>query len=171
MSDYQDTPSPIDWEGWRPEIRATLMFIRDGDEILLIRKLRGLGAGKINAPGGKIDPGETPRESAIRETEEEVRVTPLNPRKVGELSFAMSDMPDIFCHVFVASEHEGTPVETEEAIPIWTHRYQVPYDQMWEDDRHWLPRVLEGERFRGRFLFQGERIQWMDIDWEVDYPD
>ncbi|NIP19285.1 MAG: NUDIX hydrolase, partial [Akkermansiaceae bacterium] len=103
--------------------------------------------------------------------EEEVRVTPLNPRKVGELSFAMSDMPDIFCHVFVASEHEGTPVETEEAIPIWTHRYQVPYDQMWEDDRHWLPRVLEGERFRGRFLFQGERIQWMDIDWEVDYPD
>ena len=36
------------------------MFIIDEAkrEVLLIRKKRGLGAGKINGPGGKIDPGE-----------------------------------------------------------------------------------------------------------------
>lgn len=169
MEGDPDTPSPIDWETWRPEIRATLMFVLDGDELLLIRKLRGIGAGKINAPGGKIDPGETPLEAAIRETREEVLITPLHPRKVGELCFAMTDMPDIFCHVFLARGFEGTPTETEEAIPMWTHRYQVPYDLMWEDDRHWLPRMLEGESFRGRFLFEGERIEWMKVDWEVDY--
>lgn len=162
-------PSPIDWAGWKPEIRATLMFVRDGDEVLLIRKLRGIGAGKINAPGGKIDPGESPLASAIRETQEELHITPLAPRKMGELSFAMSDMPDIFCHVFTASGHEGTPTETEEAIPMWTHRYRVPYELMWADDRHWLPRMLEGERFRGRFLFEGERILWMKIDWDVSH--
>ena len=161
--------SPIDWEGWRPGIRATLMFVRDGDEVLLIRKLRGLGMGKINAPGGKIDPGETPLESAIRETQEEVHVTPHHPRKMGELHFAMSDMPDIHCHVFTASEFTGEPTETEEAVPMWTHRFKIPYEQMWEDDRHWLPRMLEGERFRGYFVFKGERIEWMEIDWEVDY--
>lgn len=161
--------SPIDWEGWIPEIRATLMFIRDGNDVLLIKKLRGIGAGKINAPGGKIDPGETPLESAIRETQEEVKVTPLNPRKMGELSFAMSDMPDIFVHVFVASGLEGTPEETPEAIPMWTPRFKIPYDLMWADDEHWLPRMMEGERFRGKFYFEGERIHWMDIDWDVDH--
>ncbi len=164
-------PSPIDWDAWRPEIRATLMFVRHGDEVLLIRKLRGIGAGKVNAPGGKIDLGETPAESAIRETEEEVKVTPINPRKMGELSFAMTDMPDIYCHVFVASEHEGEAAETPEAIPMWTHRFRIPYELMWEDDQHWLPRMLEGETFRGKFLFEGERIQWMEIDWSVGFAD
>tara|TARA_B100000674_G_scaffold478036_1_gene474683 strand:- start:984 stop:1259 length:276 start_codon:yes stop_codon:yes gene_type:complete len=83
--DFSSVPSPIDWGQWTPDMRATLMFIRDGNEVLLMRKLRGIGAGKINAPGGKIEPGETPLEGAIRETQEELLVTPLEPRKMGEL--------------------------------------------------------------------------------------
>ena len=60
-------PAPtIDWSTWQPQMLATLLFIfRDG-EVLLIRKKRGLGAGKINGPGGKIDPGETPEQCAVR---------------------------------------------------------------------------------------------------------
>ena len=70
-------------------MRATLMFIREGNDVLLMQKLRGIGAGKINAPGGKIESGETPLEGAIRETEEELLVTPLKPRKMGELFFCL----------------------------------------------------------------------------------
>ena len=71
----------IDWKSWQPGVRATLMFIIDEAkrEVLLIRKKRGLGAGKINGPGGKIDPGETSLECAVRETQEELGVTALNP--------------------------------------------------------------------------------------------
>lgn len=36
------------------------MFVVRGGEILLIEKKRGHGAGKVNGPGGKIDPGESP---------------------------------------------------------------------------------------------------------------
>ena len=60
--------SPFDWPLWRGHIHATLMFVVQGDSILLIEKKRGLGAGKINGPGGKIDPGETPEEAVMRET-------------------------------------------------------------------------------------------------------
>src|SRR5438094_443021 len=66
----------MDWKNWTPRERANLCFILKDDRLLLIRKKRGLGAGKINAPGGKIDPGETALESAIRETREEVGVVP-----------------------------------------------------------------------------------------------
>ena len=64
--------SDIDWDTWQPEEVATLMFIIQGDSVLLIRKKRGLGAGKINGPGGKVEGDETPLDCAIRETEEEL---------------------------------------------------------------------------------------------------
>ena len=48
----------IDWQGWRADEHATLCFVIRGGEILLIRKLRGLGAGKINGPGGRLEPSD-----------------------------------------------------------------------------------------------------------------
>ena len=40
---------------WRPVHQATLLFVINDGNVLLIRKKRGLGAGKINGPGGKLD--------------------------------------------------------------------------------------------------------------------
>ena len=166
--DDSDDPSPIEWNAWTPEIRATLMFVVDKFEVLLIKKLRGIGMGKINGPGGKIDPGESALQSAVRETQEELHVTPINPRKMGELFFAMTDLPDIHCHVYMAKEFEGTPTETDEAIPRWTRMDQIPYDLMWEDDKYWLPQMLEDDRtFEGRFCFEGERIRWKKLEFDV----
>lgn len=154
----EPVPPRIDWTSWSPGIRATLMFvIRDG-RILLIEKKRGLGAGKVNGPGGKIDPGETPLEAAVRETREELGILPLTPRKVGELWFAMSDVPHILCHVFRAEDFTGEPVETDEAVPLWTDLGAIPYDRMWEDDIHWLPLLIRGGTFHGRFSFEGETL-------------
>lgn len=150
-------------------MRATLMFIRVGEEVLLIEKQRGIGAGKINGPGGKIDPGETPLECAIRETQEELCVTATGVKKMGELFFGMSDMPDIHCHVFMADGYEGTPTETPEAIPAWTKVSEIPYERMWEDDRFWLDDMLEGKSFRGRFVFEGEAIVWQEVTFGIEW--
>jgi 8-oxo-dGTP diphosphatase len=162
-------PSPIDWSAWSGVIHATLMFIIKDERVLLIEKKRGLGAGKINGPGGKIDPGETPLESAVRETIEEVLVRPLAPRKLGELWFSMSDCPDILCHVFRAEDFDGEPGETDEAVPVWTHLGELPYERMWEDDRHWLPLLVAGTTFHGRFVFEGEAMRWMDMRTGMDW--
>jgi 8-oxo-dGTP diphosphatase len=148
----------IDWRAWKPQQRATLVFvIRDG-EMLLIRKKKGLGAGKINAPGGRIGPGETPAEGAVREAQEELRVTPTGIRKTGELRFQFIDGLSLHVHVFAASGCIGSPQETEEATPIWARIDAIPYDQMWEDDRHWVPVMLSGRTFQGRFIFDGDRM-------------
>ena len=129
-------PSPIDWSTWTGEMQATILFIIHDGNVLLIEKKRGLGAGKINGPGGKIDPGETPMAAAIRETQEELLVTPIAPRKLGELQFSMSDCPDIHCHVYRADAFSGTPTETDEAVPVWTPLEELPYHRMWEDDQY-----------------------------------
>lgn len=152
-----------EWEGWVGEIEATLLFVVRGGEILLIEKKRGHGAGKVNGPGGKIDPGETPLQCAVRETEEELYISVRDARKVAELWFRMSDYPGILCHVFLGSDFTGEPTETEEAVPLWVPVNAIPYARMWEDDIHWLPLVLGGEALLGKFVFEGEKMVSKEI--------
>jgi 8-oxo-dGTP diphosphatase len=159
-----ESATRTEWVSWEPVIRATLMFIVKDGNVLLIEKLTGIGKGKINGPGGKIDPGETAEQAVIRECQEELHITPLDPRKMGELCFAMTHIPDIHCHVYVATEFDGDPRPTREANPLWKPISEIPYDKMWEDDRYWLPQMLNGEKFFGRFDFNEEEIQWMGLD-------
>ena len=148
----------FDWASWQPKECATLLFVvRDG-QILLIRKKRGLGAGKINGPGGRIEPGRhrlTPpcarraRNSASR----------LFPRSC-EANFIFSLSMAIACIAvsFVSEDFVGEPVETPEAIPLWTPLNAIPYEEMWADDICWLPDVLAGGKVRGFFHFEHERL-------------
>ena len=54
-------------DDWSPKEIGTLVYVADGDRILLIEKLRGHGAGLINAPGGRLEHGVIPL-SQVKET-------------------------------------------------------------------------------------------------------
>ncbi len=135
--------------------QATLCYIIKENRVLLIHKLRGVGAGKINGPGGKVDPGETPLAAAIRETQEETGVTPLNLRLRGELRFHFGLDEVVHCLIYQADDYVGQPQTTAEAVPEWYELDSLPYDEMWEDDRHWLPLLIGGSRFEGDVVVQG----------------
>ena len=160
------TVDGVDWGAWTPTVRATLLFVVRAGQVLLIRKKRGLGAGKINGPGGKLDPGETAEQCAVRETLEEVGVRATGVREAGQLWFEFVDGLRIHCTVFRASGCVGTPVETDEARPLWTSVDALPYAEMWADDRHWLPAMLAERPFRLWATFDGERM--LDHRLEVD---
>ena len=154
-----------DWAAWQPTERATLCFVIRGGEILLIRKKRGLGAGKVNGPGGRLEPGESPLECAIRETQEELCVTPREPEWRGDLHFQFADGYALHCAVFTATDCDGTPEETDEAVPLWTRLDEIPFQEMWADDAHWLPGVIAGRNFRGYFDFDGEMMLTCRMEW------
>lgn len=157
------TYADVDWSTWTPNMRGTLLFVLHQGQALLIRKKRGLGAGKINAPGGKIDPGETALQAAVREVQEEVGVTALAIEEVGELSFQFVDGLRMHVVVYVARGHQGQPVETDEAIPLWVPLGSIPYDEMWADDRVWIPWMLRGASFHLRGLFDGDTMLGHEI--------
>lgn len=146
----------MDWTNWKPVERANLCFVVKDNQVLLIHKKRGLGAGKISAPGGKIEPGETALESAIRETREEVGVVPIAPEFFGELLFQFADGYGLHCSVFRSLDCLGNPVETVEAKPFWCDLDSIPYSDMWADDMHWVPLMLAGQKFRGFFTFDSD---------------
>jgi 8-oxo-dGTP diphosphatase len=154
------------WRTWQPTMRASLCFVRQHGNVLMIRKKRGLGAGKINGPGGRLEPGESALQAAIRETEEEVGVTPLNLSQRGELHFQFTDGLALHCAVFLAEGCRGEVIETDEATPYWMKPGEIPYHEMWADDIHWLPDLLAGGVFKGYFHFDGEVMLSHHLDWE-----
>lgn len=153
----------IDWDSWQAKDPATLVFvIRDG-KILLIHKKTGLGKGKINGPGGKVEPGESPADGAARECHEELGIRVTNLQYCGQHRFQFVDGYSIHVWVYRTSDFTGVATETVEAKPLWVSLDEIPYERMWEDDKIWLPMVLRGERFSGRWIFDNDRM----LDYEL----
>lgn len=57
----------------RPNV-GVAVIIRDGDNVLLMKRQNSHGHGTWSVPGGHLEFGESPHECAIREAEEEVGV-------------------------------------------------------------------------------------------------
>lgn len=139
-----------------PDIRRTVLFLRRGNELLLAMKKRGFGEGKYNGVGGKLEAGETLEQATIRECQEEIGVTPRTFTAVAELDF-IQDVDEnpwhMYVYAYLCDEWQGEPTESEEMAPQWYTIDTIPYQQMWDDDIHWLPRVLKGEKLTGTFYF------------------
>jgi 8-oxo-dGTP diphosphatase len=148
----------FNWQNWQPKDKAALCFILDGEQVLLIRKKRGLGAGKINAPGGRIEAYETPLQAAIRETVEETGLTPHALQPVADLSFVFTNGYSIHSSVFLARSFQGIAYETPEAIPIWFARQALPFHEMWQDDPYWVPHIFNGEFVKGYFIYEEDTL-------------
>lgn len=150
---------------------ATITYPVTDGSVLLIEKKRGIGAGLYNGPGGKVEAGETPREAARREVREEIRATVPILSKAGELEFVFGAAHYMTVHVYRAPCLEGEPEETPEASPRWVDVDAVPYDQMWDDDRYWLPLLLDERTFRGWFRFDtdGDRLRGRFVEPDVEF--
>jgi len=145
---------------------ATVCHIFDRGYLLLQLKSAGLfGEGKWNGVGGKLRAGELPVEAAMREVLEETDLVVSNLRSHGILSFYFGQKKkvDWLVHVFSTRSFQGHLTPSDEGSLKWFAIEDIPYDAMWQDDRHWLPLLLEGKVFQGVFYFNKDGSKLLDF--------
>lgn len=134
---------------------GAVVFLRRPGEILLAMKKRGFGQGYWNGAGGKPESGESPEQAVIREAEEEIGVTLQQLELKGRIQFhyPVGDIRQWDGYIYESWDWDGEPTESEEMNPQWFALRDIPYHQMWDDDKHWLPLVLKGETVAAEFTF------------------
>jgi len=138
--------------------QTTLCLLIKEDKILLAMKKRGFGAGRWNGTGGKFNPEKDKNilDAAVRETKEEIGVDVVNLEKFGVFHFYFPFNPEWDCdvHLFLAKEWQGVPAESEEMASKWFGFHEIPYNEMWDSDKFWLPHILQGKKLEADFIFK-----------------
>lgn len=147
-------------EGRRRAAVLVPLFVRDGAlRVLLTRRTDTVEhhRGQISFPGGVEEPDdETPWETAVRETEEELGIAPEHVRLLGALT-PLVTVTDFFVEPFVGAvpyPHVLRPAEAEIAEVI-----DVPVAALLD------PKVLERRVLPGReeptlFYHYGSHVIW-----------
>ncbi|AOV06899.1 NUDIX domain-containing protein [Sporosarcina ureilytica] len=92
---------------------ANLLVLKD-NHVLLLKKPR---RGWYVAPGGKVNPGESIYEAAVREFTEETGTTPITPHLKGTYTMVIQDekeqivKDEWMLFTFIAYDLQGTPFE------------------------------------------------------------
>jgi 8-oxo-dGTP pyrophosphatase MutT (NUDIX family) len=148
--------------------KLSLLFLYKENEILLALKKRGFGQGLWNGVGGKQQLGENIKETAIRECQEEILVTPKSLNNVAKLMFNYADGQSILVYVYLSEHWQGEPKESEEMKPQWFNFNDIPFQEMWPDDQYWLPKIINKDKVKAAFNFDtNNRI----IDHQLDVVD
>lgn len=154
-----------------PALRTCLTLpVRDG-AVLLGHKRRGFGAGKIVGIGGKVEPGESLVQAAVRELSEESGLVadPADADLVAHLDFRFPHRPgwDMTSHVFVVRRWTGQVRPCEEITPEWFRLDGLPFGQMWDESRVWLPHVVRGERVEARVVYAADNDRVQEVSLRV----
>ncbi len=138
------------------KIYTTLLLVFKDNKVLLGEKKRGFAKGTLIGIGGKQERGETNEQAMIRETQEEIGITPTKYQLIGDIHFDSwykGEHVDMYMSIYSCTEFKGSIAETEEMKPNWYDKNNLPYEKMLEDDLLWLPMAIEGKHFKGEVKF------------------
>lgn len=141
-----------------PLTETVIGYLLRSDSVLLGVRKRvsdNLGHLLIAGIGGRLEPGETSELALQREIEEEIKVRIKAWRLVGRSVNLSPHKPshNLGVDIYVVSEYDGEPQETDDIAPLWVPKTELPLDRMWPDNRLTAPLVLQGERIMGTFLY------------------
>ena len=145
-------------------IDATICHIVHGGKLLLKEANSGVSVGKWNGPGGKMERGETPEMNVVREVSEETGLVIANPANHGTIEFYLNGggRLDYLVYVFSARRFSGKARSSEEGRVRWFDIGKIPYTRMWDDDKYWLPLLLNGIKFDAKFRYDKQNRRVID---------
>lgn len=127
--------------------RVTNCVLMKDNKVLLLQKPK---RGWWVAPGGKMEPGESVRDSCIREFREETGIYLKNPNIKGIFTFIMKDgdkvLSEWMMFTFFATEADGINLEESEEGKLSWHDFEdLKNLPMAQGDYHILDYMLQGK--------------------------
>ncbi len=125
-------------------IPRTLVFVRRGDEVLLLKgaPTKKIWATKYNGLGGHIERGETPHAAAAREVQEEAGLDMPDLRLCGVITVDVEPEKGIGIFVFTGTAPTRRVTASPEGAPEWIKRKNLAQLPLVEDLPTLLPVVL-----------------------------
>ena len=96
--------------------KAVRTFLIQDNKVLARKYIKKELEGYYDVPGGKIEEGETPQVTAVREFREEAGITVLDPEYAGNLIVEYPDRIYDFS-IFVATKYKKEPKEDIDGLP------------------------------------------------------
>jgi 8-oxo-dGTP diphosphatase len=141
---------------------ATLCYVRNQDQTLMIhrvKKANDMHQGKWNGLGGKLEPGETPEECAIREIQEEAGLRVNNLVFKGMITFpGFANDEDWYTFLFVVDGFEGELIESPEGYLEWIPNHRLLDLNLWEGDRIFLKWLDRPGFFSAKFEYRDGKL-------------
>lgn len=138
------------------EYVAGFMFNETGDKVALVRKARPKWQeGRLNAIGGHIEEGETPRQAMVREFEEE---TGRKTDRTNWIPLCVLSGRDFTVHFFYTM---GWPLDdlktlTDEEIVVVNTKDVTPYNAI--PNLQWLIPMAKNMRYDSALRFDIQEV-------------
>ncbi|MEK6221550.1 MAG: methyltransferase domain-containing protein, partial [Chloroflexota bacterium] len=128
------------------------------------------GAGNYVGVGGNVKQSELIKTANVRELQEETGLIAIEDNLVlaGKINFLFPAKPDWnrIVYIYTLQKWQGEAQESEEISPAWFEINKIPYDKMWADSQHWLPKILAGEKINAQFTYSDDNETLTDFSIE-----
>lgn len=129
----------------KPIRKAVRCYLIKDNEVVVTKYKKGnKKEGYYDIPGGKIEEGESPKQTAIREMKEETGIEIQNLKYKGIMTIEYLDRLFIF-DTFITKEYEGEPQEFEKNTSEW-----IDIDELLKKEK-----ILSNIILLDKFLIKG----------------
>ncbi|HCK09125.1 MAG TPA: DNA mismatch repair protein MutT [Candidatus Latescibacteria bacterium] len=141
---------------------GTLVYLKQNGKTLMlhrVKKEQDFHEGKWNGLGGKLDPGETPEECAIREVKEESGLDLKALKLRGIITFPLFDqVDDWYVYLFTGTEFSGDLIDSPEGDLEWIDNDKLLDLNLWEGDYIFLQWIEQERFFSGKFVYEEKQL-------------
>ena len=124
---------------------VAIALLEEAGNLLICRRRQDQShGGKWEFPGGKVEPGEEPREALVRELREELCISASVPEEVARYDYAYAHRSPIRLVFFKVTSFRGR-IETAQFADVrWESRQELPRYDFLEGDARIVRELAEG---------------------------
>lgn len=139
----------------RQEVELTNMCLIYNENQILVEEKRGTKyAGGLIFPGGHVEPGESLRDSVIREIKEETGLDIRKPQLCGIKDWILDDGTRYIVLLYKTNQYSGELKSSEEGRVFWLDRKEIEHANLIWNMRELLE-IFESDQY-SEFFFKYE---------------